>query len=59
MRVAREYKPSILDVSHAVREMYVRSIVGCCLHVVLDDGNIEDSSVEFCIGFAQESGHEA
>ncbi|MBX4215763.1 hypothetical protein KW797_02350 [Candidatus Parcubacteria bacterium] len=28
-----------------VRSLYARSCVGCCLHVVLDDGNIEDDDV--------------
>jgi hypothetical protein len=27
---------------------------GGALHIVVDDGNLEDSSVEFCYGFALE-----
>jgi hypothetical protein len=30
---------------------------GCCLHIVLDDFNVEDSHVEFCIGYARSEGH--
>ncbi len=30
---------------------------GCCLHIVLDDENLETSNVDFCVGFAQEQGH--
>jgi hypothetical protein len=27
-----------------------RHVTGCCWHIFLDDTNIEDHSVEFCIG---------
>ena len=30
---------------------------GCCLHVALDDGNMDDGAVDFCIKQAVESGH--
>lgn len=30
--------------------------VGGSLHIVLDDGNIEDSHIEYCIGYAKENG---
>lgn len=37
-----------------VRALYARHPCGCCLHIVLDDGNIEDGHVKFCIEFAKE-----
>jgi hypothetical protein len=32
--------------------------VGCCLHIVLDDGNLEDAHVSHCLECAREKGHE-
>jgi len=58
--ILREYKPTVPEIAPLVRALY-RSRhggAGCCLHVVLDDGNVEDSSVEFCILYATERGHE-
>lgn len=40
-----------------VEALYERSPTGCCLHIVLDDGNIEDSHVQFCIEYAVENKH--
>ena len=31
--------------------------VGCCLHIMLDDGNIEDDHVDYCIQSAAERQH--
>ena len=31
--------------------------VGCCLHIVLDDGNVDDSHVEWCHIKAIDNGH--
>ena len=31
-----------------VRQIYERNGVGCCWHIVLDDQNVDDHSVEFC-----------
>lgn len=30
--------------------------VGGSLHIVLDDGNLEDSHIKYCIGYAKENG---
>lgn len=30
---------------------------GCCLHIVTDDGNIEDGSVKFCLDQAIKENH--
>ena len=51
-------KPTVPEVMPLVRRLYERNPVGCCLHIVLDDGNVEDHSVEFCIDQAHDRGHE-
>ena len=33
------------------------SSVGCCLHITLDDGNIDDSHIRFCFGVAVRENH--
>lgn len=48
---------TVPEVIQEVEALYRRSAVGCCLHVVLDDGNVDDSHVQFCIEQAVESGH--
>jgi len=40
-----------------VLELYERSAVGRCLHIVLDDGNIDEGDVLCCLNNAYESGH--
>lgn len=37
--------------------LYTRAGAGCCLHVVVDDHNLEDESVAFVQGVARERGH--
>jgi hypothetical protein len=39
------------------RELYRQHPAGCCLHVVLDDGNTKDRFVAFCEQYAKEKGH--
>lgn len=51
-------KPTVPQVAPMVRALYERSGAGCCLHVVLDDQNIDDKSVQFCVTYAQEKGHQ-
>lgn len=48
---------TVPEVLPLVRALYARSAVGCCLHIVLDDGNVEGGSVEFCLAQAMERGH--
>lgn len=52
-------KPTIPEVRPLVQALYATDGggAGCCLHIVLDDSNIEDGSVEFCIGWAQKHSH--
>lgn len=39
------------------QRIYDRSAVGCCLHIVLDDENVETSSVAFCVQQARKENH--
>ncbi len=41
----------------SVRKIYLRHSAGCCLHILLEDGNVEDHHVEFCAKEAQKAGH--
>lgn len=50
-------KLTTLEVERLVDLLYAKSAVGCCLHIVLDDGNVNDSHVEFCIKYALEQKH--
>lgn len=42
-------KPTLPDVAPLIREIYESHSVGCCWHIVLDDGNVEDSSVMWVV----------
>ncbi len=39
------------------RCLYEYSLGGCCLHIVLDDGNLSNGDVDFCIKWAVEHKH--
>jgi hypothetical protein len=49
-------KPTVLEVLPLVRAYYEKSdnIVGGNLHLILDDANVEDQHVLFCLGIANE-----
>ena len=51
-------KPTIPEVAPLVDALYAsdHGTVGGHLHNVLDDGNLEDSSVAFCIAEAERDG---
>jgi hypothetical protein len=51
-------KPTVPELLPLVAAIYSRSVVGCCLHIVLDDENIRDSDVKFCLERAKERGHD-
>ena len=52
-------KPTVPEVSPLVKLLYStpQGGVGCCLHIVLDDQNVADGDVDFCIQCAKEKGH--
>jgi hypothetical protein len=49
-------KPSIPEVAPRFAAYYRDNPVWGSLHIVLDDGNVEDSSVDYCIQWATDSG---
>lgn len=55
--IHREHKPTVPDMLPVCRLLYAEHSAGCCLHIVLDDYNVEDHSVEFCIEHAEAAGH--
>jgi len=38
--------------------IYKRHSAGCCLHLAVDDGNLDDDSVQFCYGYASAKEHD-
>lgn len=50
-------RPLVGDVLPHARAVYARSCTGCCLHIVLDDDNLEDRNVDFCVMWALEQNH--
>ena len=49
-------KPTIPEVLPLARAYFAKNPVWGSLHVVLDEGNVKDSHVQFCIEFAEERG---
>jgi hypothetical protein len=50
----------MIDLSKLGRDIdriYETHAAGCCLHIVLDDGNNDDASVAFCQKWARDRGH--
>lgn len=60
MRVEGPAKPTVPEVLPSVRALYASpgGGAGCCLHIVLDDTNVDDDCVDYCIYYATENGHE-
>lgn len=54
-------KPTVPEVLPLVQAYYAMpgNSAGGSLHLVLDDGNVEDSSVAVCLRYAQEHDDEA
>jgi hypothetical protein len=52
-------RPTVPQVLPFVRAYYNDHGAGGSLHIVLDDGNLEDGSVQFCIDSAEERGDAA
>lgn len=51
------YKPTVPEVIPWVLAHYAQpnASAGCCLHVVLDDANVRDETVQWCIDNARHS----
>jgi hypothetical protein len=50
-------KPTVPEVLPLVQAVYRRHSGGCCLHIVTDDGNVEDEHVTYCLEYAKEQAH--
>lgn len=50
-------KEKISEAIKLKKELYRKHPLGCCLHIVLDDGNLEDDDVRHCIGYALNREH--
>jgi hypothetical protein len=50
-------KPTVPDVLPLVNAVYARHCAGCCLHILTDDGNVDNDHAAFCLTSAQERGH--
>lgn len=46
-----------LNTGQLIDLLYTQSGVGCCLHIVTDDYNYEDSHVEYCLNYARKNNH--
>ena len=53
-------RPTVPEVLPLVLAYYAKpgNGAGGCLHIVLDDDNVDDDSVRFCIDYAAECGDE-
>ncbi len=53
------HRPTTDVVAPMVRALYARpgGSAGCCLHILLDDHNVDDRSAKFCLDYAREMGH--
>lgn len=49
-------KPSIVDVLPLVERYYESNPTGGYLHIVLDDGDVSDDSVRYCLNQAIDAG---
>lgn len=57
--VTEEYPLArLVKLLDAIDDIYADAPTGCCMHVVLDDNNIEDDSVRFCLDWARKAGCE-
>jgi len=50
-------RPTVPDVLPLVRKVYDQHGAGCCLHVVVDDGNWQQCFADSCLEWARENGH--
>ena len=46
-------RPTVAMALPLARQIYERHCAGCCLHVVLDDGNLDDECVRLTIASAE------
>lgn len=53
-------RPTVPEVVALANQIYTSpgGGAGCCLHIVLDDDNLGDNDMQYCIGHARDRGHE-
>lgn len=51
-------QPEIDRAIEMARQIYQRNAAGCCLHIVLDDGELSSGYIDYCIRQARKAGHE-
>ena len=49
---------TVPELIEAARDYYTKNPVGGSLHIVLDDGNLKDDSIKWCIDYARGEGDE-
>ncbi len=47
-----------MDAKELMGLIYEHNSVGCCGHIVFDDFNLEDESIQWCLDEALKEGHE-
>lgn len=52
MTTKTAHEEQIKKVQELVRRVYQTATVGGCAHIVLDDYNVHDHDIEWCLGFA-------
>lgn len=52
-------RPTVDQLRPLVEALYAKpgGGSGCCLHIALDDGNVSDHCIKFCLENAIENGH--
>ncbi len=50
-------RPTVPEALPLVRQIYARHCAGCCLHIVTDDGNVEQHHADFCVEWAKKEQH--
>lgn len=51
--------PCVIRASEAIREVYDYHLSGGGLHIVIDDWNLDDGSIEFCKDHIEATGYDA
>lgn len=50
-------RPTVPEVQSLVAQIYERNSVGCCLHIALEDGNLKERHLQFCLQTAIDARH--
>lgn len=50
-------RTTVPEVLPFIAAIYEDHCTGCCLHIAMDDGNLQDNHLEFCLRQGFEHGH--